>query len=288
MKISCTTLLALSVYHGVSAFSVMSPSTAQSSTQLYSSIVAGSIKDVPETSTKAIWEAAVPTTVQGGALKTWSFDDSACQRVQVIMKTDGRPLESTVELWEGPDNTPQKMGIYIEEGCSRPFSAVIATPRNGQNTIAVYNTGHLEFPLAACVEAEGFLGALPGELFKNSKAKKVQGGAVNTVPFGPSVDAVQILLMTDGRPLNARIELYQGPNNNKQVVEIYSEDGRERPFFIVIETPGVGNVFRVCNKANVEFPMLCRVEPYEAKTAEVVEDPWDNGEGSSFEGNPPM
>merc|ERR1711907_544628 len=137
-------------------------------------------------------------------------------------------------------------------------SAVIETPR-GPNTVAIRNIGQIEFPIAANVVGENVDQPSPETL---ASSTTIQGGALRTYPFDPSVDIVQVLLKTDGRPLNARIELLQGPNNNKQVIELYTEDGCDRPFFCVLETPGSGNVVRVVNTAPVEFPMTAAVVPH--------------------------
>ena len=210
--------------------------------------------------------------VQGGSLRTWSYRSPSVEQVQVILSTEGRPLDADIELWHGPDNTPCKMRVYVENGQLRPFSAVIETPR-GPNTVAIRNIGQIEFPIAADVVADN-VDNPSAEC--TSASTTIQGGALRTYPFDPSVDSVQVLLKTDGRPLNARIELLQGPNNNKQVIEVYTEDGFERPYFCIIETPGEGNVVRVVNTAPVEFPMFLGVVPYSVQSAE---------DGQSFRDN---
>merc|ERR1719502_976695 len=91
--------------------------------------------------------------VQGGSLRTWSYRSPAVEQVQVVLSTEGRPLDADIELWHGPDNTPVKCRVYVENGQLRPFNAVIETPR-GPNTIAIRNIGQMEFPLAASVVAD--------------------------------------------------------------------------------------------------------------------------------------
>jgi len=212
-------------------------------------------------STQEMFETLAPVEVQGGSLKTCSFGTSV-DRVSVLLKTNGRPLNANVELWQGPDNSPQKMAIYLEDGEIRPFRATIESP-GSSNAIAIRNTGQMELPLTAGLECDTSGSAGPSAtLLANSKYRTVQGGAVYTTPFPPSVRSVQIALRTDGRPLTARVELLQGPNNNKQVMEIYTEDGQKRPFYVVVDTPGTGNVVRIVNTATVEFPLTASTESY--------------------------
>jgi len=210
--------------------------------------------------------------VQGQSLKTWSFPSSSVDRVQVELTTDGRPLDADVQLWQGPDNTPCKMRVYSEDGAERPFQAVIATPdtSGGDKTIAIRNVAQLEFPLNAYVTAREVDEPLYD--FRETSVI-VQGGSLRTFNFDTEVESVEIMLQTDGRPLNARIELLQGPNNNKQVIELYTEDGLERPFFAVIDTMGSGNVVRVVNTAPIEFPMTAMVQPHTVDEKMSLTDP---------------
>lgn len=232
-------------------------------------------EDSPKIATKDIFENITPITVQGGSLRTCSFDE-AVNRVSVFLKTIGRPLNANVDLWQGPDNSPQKMSVYLEDGELRPFRAIVESP-GSSNAIAIRNTGQMEFPLTAGLECDMSGGSSPSEiLFSSSDSRIVQGGAVYTTPFPPNVQSVHIALRSDGRPLNARVELLQGPNNNKQVMEIYTEDGQERPFYAVIDTPGSGNVVRIVNTATVEFPLTASAEPYIIDDS-VADESYSNG-----------
>lgn len=102
----------------------------------------------------------------------------------------------------------------LEDGSVRPFNAVIYTPRDS-NAVAIYNTATLEYPLVAGVEVESYdrqesgseIGVLAERFSNPERARTVQGGAVYTEPFDAAVEGVTVFLTTEGRPLNARIEL---------------------------------------------------------------------------------
>jgi len=240
-------------YDSTQPFSAVSNAPNQGRNVGYGPSSLGQIRE-----TRQIFDEIDQITVQGGSLKTCSFNEGV-DRVTVFMKTEGRPLTANVDLWQGPDNTPQKMAVYLEDGNKRPFRAIVETP-GASNAVSIRNTAQLEYPLTAGLELD-YSGEQP-IIFDRSDYRIVQGGAVYTTPFAPAVQSVRLSLRTDGRPLNARVELLQGPNNDKQVMEVYTEDGMERPFNVIIDTPGVGNVVRIVNTATVEFPLTAALEPY--------------------------
>lgn len=177
------------------------------------------------------------------------------------MKTGGRPLKAKLEHWFGPDYTPATMSVYVEDGGFRPFETIIKT-KGFSDSIGIRNTSPGEYPLTACVDP-GVKDAAYEALYESPGGRLVQGaGTVVSFPFpAGATDRVQVMLKTDGRNMKARVELMQGPNNDKQIIEYYASDGKKTPLYLVIETPGNGNVVRIINQNTVEFPFKALVEP---------------------------
>jgi hypothetical protein len=63
------------------------------------------------------------------------------------------------------------------------------TSRRGPNTIAIRNIGGMEFPIAANVVADDVDSPSDACVAANIN---VQGGAIRTYPFDPSVNSVQV------------------------------------------------------------------------------------------------
>ena len=77
-----------------------------------------------------------------------------------------------------------------------------------------------------------------------------------------TVGSVRVLLSSEGMPVNAKIEVLQGPNTNRQGIELYSDDGRNRPISYVLETPGQGSVVEITNTGPLEFPITASIVPH--------------------------
>eukprot|EP00980_Cylindrotheca_fusiformis_P030000 scaffold24174_cov117-Cylindrotheca_fusiformis.AAC.1 len=100
------------------------------------------------------------------------------------------------------------------------------------------------------------------ELIQMDNGRIIQGGALRTFRFEPLVQRAKLVLETQGLPLCVRIEVSQGPDNNKQVFDIYSEDGERFPVALAIEMPGGRNIMRILNAGTVEYPIIAWVESY--------------------------
>mmetsp|Transcript_101312 Transcript_101312/g.291882 ORF Transcript_101312/g.291882 Transcript_101312/m.291882 type:complete len:404 (-) Transcript_101312:142-1353(-) len=226
--------------------------------------------------------------IQGGSRGTWVSDASYNHdEVQVTMATDGRPLRADVEVYQGPDNTPQRMRVFSEDGRLRPFTTMIATPQGaaktaslfwnnqfrsptfstgGSHSISIRNTGPIEFPIIAGVEGKGatsieerassmtdYSGRSMGT-FLNRK-EEIHGGHLRTYPFDPSVASVEVRIVSQGLPIMAMVELWQGPGDVKTVAQVYCDDGQTKPFSAIIETPGAGNTIAIRNMGPTAYPI---------------------------------
>jgi hypothetical protein len=205
-----------------------------------------------------IWETLAPDAVTGNSLRTWSFPWDV-ERVQVLLHGGGLPVNGNVELWHGPDGTPQKMSIYSDDDITCPVTLLMETPR-GMNSIAIRNNGYQGGHLSACVGADVDDVHTMARMSGMNDYTLIQDRQYAQYPFDPNVSSVLVFLRTDHRPLHARIEVYQGPYNHKQIIDVYTEDGTERPFLCVIETPEPGSVVQVVNTAPAEYAIAATVQ----------------------------
>lgn len=205
------------------------------------------------------------------SLKTWDLGEKSTERVQLSMRTNGRPLHANVELWHTPSYTPTKFTVYCEDGRDTPFHAIVETPKHPK-TLAVFNTETQDFPIEVSVVDPGLGNA--AESLANETPQLVQGGKIAAWTFGPEVESIQILLKTDDlgkRNMKAMIEITSGPNDDNQEINLYASDGYKNPFFTVMQTPGPAHSLRIINQNSVEFPFDAYVLPYE--TAAYTEPP---------------
>jgi len=250
MKLSF--ILALAAFQTASAFTAGSALAARPSVRMspigMQAVASG--WDIKEISP----DGKLIQRVEGKTRKTWKFNDLSKDRVQVGIVSEGRPVTCDVQLWIGPDWTPMTLKAYSEDGKARPIQTLVGT-RNKMATIEVLNTGEYQFPFqAASNYAKSPMSEVPATIPATTEGERVDGGALRSYPVDPATEQLEVVLNTDGRQLNARVELLNAPNNPKQTFEIFTNNGELNSLAVCFNTPDPGNTVRIVNLAPVEFP----------------------------------
>lgn len=178
--------------------------------------------------------------------------------MNIHLGTAGRPLYAQVEHWVGPNNTPSRMQLYSEDGSNQPWITKFKSTDVPMGVTEVRNTGPMEFPINARVSGPG-----PGSPTSNrmTKPQTIHGGSLKTFSFNPFVKQVYLEISSEGRPVNARVELWQGPSNTKAIAEIYTDNGLNRPWSALIPLSGYGGSICVINEGPMAFPFEVRMDP---------------------------
>lgn len=204
-------------------------------------------------------------TVQGGnTVRTYDLPAWA-ERVQYVIKSNGRPVKANVGLWFGPQRQTHNLDMDIQNGSITPYHATLKF-KLGPPTLKIITGESFAFPIEVAVmvpseKRSKELGANTEKLWAESEKTIVQGGAVEggggairTFPVAANVDSVQVLFWskdTSKKSLKATIEVLQGPNTKKQLYNL-ALGGGSQPYHCVIQTPGAGYQLRIINNKYME------------------------------------
>lgn len=201
--------------------------------------------------------------VQGTSRTTIDFNDPSQDVAQIYMESEGRPIKADCQVWIGPDWTPMKLNIYSEDGRLRPVQTLVGT-RYKMANIDVHNAGNIAFPLMAGGKyASAEQCKTRSDILSAGLSHYVEGGAIFSKPITGGAKKVLVVLHTDTRQLNAKVELLCGPNNMKQEYEIFTNNGELNSLYIIFETPDFGTTVRIKNLAPHEFPCKAYIVPQE-------------------------
>ena len=153
------------------------------------------------------------------------------------------------------------MRVYSEDGFARPVQASFTNSRAYTQNLEIQNQGPMEFPLEASItETTADVIELGAQIFQTVPTKmcKIQGQSLKTFSFDAFTEEIRVNLESDGLPLMAKIEVLQGPGDERQVFEVTSDDGS--PWEGLIAIPGGTSSLLIRNTGPMEFPIYCSAE----------------------------
>lgn len=202
--------------------------------------------------------------IEGGkSLRTYKMPQG-CDRCQIMLKTNGRPMKALIELWCGPIRRTHMTDIDLQDGAKTPFKELIKfknTDSAGPMVLRIGTKESFEFPVMAGVrpltpEQSKEANAFTEEVWMTRGIKTYSQGAktIRRVPIPAAVDQVQLVVWAKDvgkKSFRAKIELLQGPNNVKQKYTLQCGGGSQ-PYHAILQTPGPGWALRLTNLKNLE------------------------------------
>lgn len=141
--------------------------------------------------------------------------------------------------------------------CALQSSAfVIPTSTKAGSVLKMADAGPPDAPVPVNPGPVGGFNPADWMIHRISEVARVEGKSRTTFQF-PDVtrDTVQVVAETNGRPMNAEMELWIGPDWTPMKMKCYSEDGELRPVQTLIGTRKKSAQIEVRNTAPYEFPL---------------------------------
>mmetsp|Transcript_2983 Transcript_2983/g.7761 ORF Transcript_2983/g.7761 Transcript_2983/m.7761 type:complete len:259 (-) Transcript_2983:89-865(-) len=141
-----------------------------------------------------------------------------------------------------------KISAKILALCALPATAAFTVPSKvTKPSFALHSTAEVPVPSG---------GAVSWELPSISPIKRVEGESRHTFNFGDiSSEVVQVAMKTSGRPMNADIEVWIGPDWTPLQLKTYCDDGLVRPMQALVGTRNKAAQVEIRNTGPYEFPL---------------------------------
>lgn len=130
----------------------------------------------------------------------------------------------------------------------------------------------------------------PFELFSSDiPMKRIEGGGtVRTWDIPTETERLQYVLETNGRPLKAKVELWEGPVRLLHSMDVNLEDGSQTPYKGMLAFPKGPKALKISTTGSQEFPCTFGAEvPSMERTKQLIafqNDVWDSNPKHTMQG----
>jgi len=119
--------------------------------------------------------------------------------------------------------------------------------------------------------------------------KRIEGGGtVRTWDIPPETERLQYVLETNGRPLKAKVELWEGPVRLLHSMDVNLEDGSQTPYKGMLAFPKGQKALKISTTGSQEFPCTFGAEvPSLDRTKQLVafqQDVWESNPKHTMQG----